>query len=163
MKLGDVMSRDLVPGSGYLRQIIKIRLILQAGSWISGTGFSDRFYQVKFSHNFFIILHAFYFISNTFISNARLKFVNIQNISQKILRTKLQDLSQIDWTLPGKMAISQRSHSAKQRIPRLPDKKCWSQIPIFLRGRDLFPKSWKIFFRAQNYPKFVPKIRGHLG
>ena len=34
-------------------------------------------------------IHAFYFISNTFISNARLKFVNFQNLSRKILRTEL--------------------------------------------------------------------------
>ena len=43
------------------------------------------FHISKFDKN----LHAFYFISNTFISNARLKFANFQNLSRKILRTEL--------------------------------------------------------------------------
>ena len=42
-----------------------------------------------------IPIHTFYFISNTFISNARLKFANFQNISQKILRTELWNLFQM--------------------------------------------------------------------
>ena len=33
--------------------------------------------------------NAFYFISNTFISNARLKFANFQNLSRKRLKTEL--------------------------------------------------------------------------
>ena len=47
-------------------------------------------FALTFSTTFVIDwLHAFYFISNTFISNARLKFANFQNLSRKILRTEL--------------------------------------------------------------------------
>ena len=43
-------------------------------------------FSLLFSLKIFIFrLHAFYFISNTFISNARLKFANFQNIFRKIL------------------------------------------------------------------------------
>ena len=44
---------------------------------------------------FYELLHAFYFISNTFISNARLKFANYQNLSRKILWTELWNLCQM--------------------------------------------------------------------
>ena len=40
-------------------------------------------------------IHAFYFISNIFISNARLKFANFQNLYRKILRTELLNLYQM--------------------------------------------------------------------
>ena len=46
-------------------------------------------------------VHAFYFISNTFISNARLKFANFQNLSRKILRTELWNLCQMFALFPN--------------------------------------------------------------
>ena len=46
-------------------------------------------------------IHAFYFISNTFISNARLKFANFQKLSRKILRTELLNLCQMIALFPN--------------------------------------------------------------
>ena len=43
-------------------------------------------------------VHAFYFISNTFISNARLKF---QNLSRQIFRTELLNLCQMIALFPN--------------------------------------------------------------
>ena len=47
------------------------------------------------------LLHAFSFISNTLISNARLKFANFQNLSRKILRTELWNLCQMIALFPN--------------------------------------------------------------
>ena len=39
--------------------------------------------------------YTLFFISNTFISNARMKFANFQNLSRKILRTELWNLCEM--------------------------------------------------------------------
>ena len=69
-------------------------------------------------------LHAFYFISNTFISNtfitnARLKFSNLQNLSQKILRAELWNLCQMIAFFPNSILntfLSGRPNREKKRV-----------------------------------------------
>ena len=64
--------------------------------------FIDKYGNLPLGRNRYKV-YAFNFISNTFISNARLKFANFQNLSRKILRTELSDLCQMIALFPNSM------------------------------------------------------------